>query len=531
MSTTLTPDRSAPVEAPRRLPRRTDVDLQGWTNETLNRHPAVAFSIGLVREGGSTDFAARGFANIEDRRTVDEDTVFRIASITKTFTAIAVMQLHEQGLIDLDAPANEYLRAYRLIPASASHRPATVRHLLTHTAAIPEVVKPMDLFRPDWGDSVGLDEPLPTLAAVYGEGIRLHGEPGETYIYTNHGFATLQQMVEDVTGRPLDVILRERIFEPLGMADTDLLRASRLTPRLARGYAPGPAGPRSVTERAWVTPAASSVYSTTADMTSYIAALIGGGSNQHGRILRPETLATMFAAHFRGDARVPGMGLGFDRIDADGHLVIGHGGILPGFNSQLFVAPDDGIGLIAWATGANLAMLWLPTETGRLMRRLIGVPMDAIRTDVPQRPEVWGEICGRYRLSGGLTDIRARLMTGFGASVRVDGDKPMLRLLSPIPALWRGFELHADDPADPYAFRIDMGRFGLPTARIVFSHEPGTGVTAMHLDIFPMSLRRQPMPAPRRKTILRAAAASAALSVTAAFLARRLMPGPSRPTR
>ena len=76
--------------------------------------------------------------------------MFRIASITKIFTAVAVMQLVEQGLIDLDVAANDYLRAYRLMPASASWRPATVRHLLTHTAGVPEWVHPTRIINSGW---------------------------------------------------------------------------------------------------------------------------------------------------------------------------------------------------------------------------------------------------------------------------------------------------------------------------------------------------------------------------------------------
>jgi CubicO group peptidase (beta-lactamase class C family) len=460
--------------------------------ELLNRHAVVGCAVAVVRNGAPTWFGTHGVADIDSGVPVAADTVFRIASITKTFTAIAVMQLWEQGLVDLDAPVNEVLRAYRLIPGREGSKTATLRHLLTHTAGIPELVRASDLLRPDWGDSVALDAPLPALAQLYGGGIQLHGEPGTTYTYSNHGFATLQQIVEDVSGVPFDRFLRERIFEPLGMLDTDILRTGRLAARLATGYAPSRRGPRPVVERAWVTPGASSVYSTTADMARYIAALIDGGGNEHGRMLRADTMARMFAPHFRGDPRVPGMGLGFDRGEADGHLVIGHGGILPGFNSQLFVAPDDGAGLIAWVTGGHQAMLWLPTATGRLVNRLVGAKGDAIRTDLPHRPETWGGLFGRYAMSGRLEDIRSRLMTGFGADVFVSGDRLMLRLLTPVPGLLRGLALHPDSETDPDVFRVDLSQFGLPTARIVFSRSPGGQATAMHLDIFPMSLRRRP---------------------------------------
>jgi CubicO group peptidase (beta-lactamase class C family) len=498
-----------------------EIDLEGWMHEVLNRHPAVGFAIGVIHDGRLTSFASHGPAGEEPPTPIMPDTVFRIASITKTMTAIAIMQLVEEGRVELDAAANDYLQSFRLIPSRGTTAQATVRHLLTHTAGVPEVLRPGDLLRPDWGDSIPLGAPLPTLAELYGEGIPLHGEPGTTFTYTNHGFATLQQIVEDVSGRPFDAYLRERLFEPLGMEDTDLRRTDRLAERLATGFEPTTNGPRRVTERAWTTPGASSVYSTTADMARYAAALMGGGANEHGRVLQTETMASMFAPHFRGDPRVPGMGLGFDRAEAGGRLVIAHGGILPGFNSQLFVAPDEHVGVIAWATGGHLAMLWLPTEVGRLMNRMMGEPIDAVRTDLPPHPEGWPELCGHYQQSGRLTDIRARLMTGFGADVFVRGDRLMLRLLTPVPGLLRGVQLHPDSETDADVFRIDLGQFGLPTARVVFSREPGADVSAMHLDIFPMSLRKRPPKAERRR-LGRAAAASVGLSIGATLLARRL---------
>ena len=127
----------------------------------LNRHPAIGFALGVVRNGALEVFHGYGVADLASHRPVAEDTVFRIASITKTFTAIAVMQLWERGLVDLDAPANDYLRAYRLIPAKASWRPATPRDLLTHTAGIAEQVPRSGILRRDFGESVKVGRRVP----------------------------------------------------------------------------------------------------------------------------------------------------------------------------------------------------------------------------------------------------------------------------------------------------------------------------------------------------------------------------------
>jgi CubicO group peptidase (beta-lactamase class C family) len=465
-------------------------EIKARVADILNRRPAVGLALGVVRNGSLESFYGHGYADIASKRPVTEDTVFRIASITKTFTAIAVMQLWEQGRVDLDAPANDYLRAFQLVPAKASFRLATVRHLLTHTAGIDEVVRVSDLLRPDWGDSVKLGEPIPTLAEFYGGALRLGREPGGTFTYTNHAFAVLQQIVEDVSATPFDRYLRQRIFEPLGMADTDIVRSERVKARLATGYELGARGPRAVVNREWVTAGASSIYSTPRDMARYLAAL-GGGANEHGAVLKPATLATMFEPHYQPDPRLPGMGLGFDRNTAGGHRLVGHGGILPGFNSQIFVAPDDGIGVMAFTNGARLAMLWLPTELGRLLNHVLGVPDDAVRTDIPHHPEIWEELCGRYAVPGRITDARSRMMLGLGAQVFVRGGELVLRLLHPVPRLYRGFTLHPDDEKDPYVFRIDLAEFGLSTARIVFDRGGGAGTTAIHIDLFPMSLHKQ----------------------------------------
>lgn len=485
------------------LPPLDQAGIRARVNEILSRRPAVGLALGVVRDGRLAFFYGHGLADIASNAPVTEDTIFRIGSITKTITAIAVMQLQEQGRIDLDAPANDYLRAYQLIPARVDFRPATVRHLLTHTAGIPEVVHATDLFHPGWGPfdarpaarSVPVGAPLPSLAAYYHGGLRLVVEPGSAFAYSNHGFATLGQLVEDVSGMPLERYFRERIFAPLGMADTGLVRPGPIAPPLATGYVLGPGGARAIPDRDWVGAGGGGIYSTTRDMVRFVAALLGGGANEHGAILKPATLATMFAPHYQPDPRLSSIGLGFFRHDVGGHRVVGHDGILPGFNSGLLVAPDDGVGLIAFTNGSSGAMVWMPIELGGLLHRLLDAPDEVVHTDIPHHPEIWAALCGRYRLPRRVSDLRGRVMMGGGAEVFVRSGQLMLRVLSPIPALYRGLPLHPDDENDPYVFRIDLARFGMPTVRLVFGHEAGAGAKVVHTDLGsqPLSLCKQPV--------------------------------------
>ena len=225
--------------------------------QILDRHPAVGLAVGVLSEG-RFEPACHGRADLASGVPVTEHTVFRIASITKTMTAIAVMQLWEAGLIDLDAPASDYLRAYRLILRDPRFRQPTIRQLLTHTAGIPDARHLTDLLHFDWGPwdarppifSVPFGDALPSLGEYYRDGLEVVADPGSAFAYSNPTFATLGQIVEDVSGLPLDRYLREHIFEPLGMVDTDLVRTPPLAARLATGYSVGSrrraagAGPR-----------------------------------------------------------------------------------------------------------------------------------------------------------------------------------------------------------------------------------------------------------------------------------------------
>ncbi len=454
----------------------------------FNRHAVVGAAVGVVR-GGRMEFAGHGSADIATHRPITEDTIFRIASISKTFTAIAVMQLWERGLIDLDDPANDHLRAYRLIPDDPAFGPVTIRHLLTHTSGVGETAHPSRVLGPDFGESVAPGAPVPPLSVYYRRGLRVGAEPGTRWTYTNHGFATLGQIVADVTGTALADHLREHVFLPLGMTATSLTPPDQALCR-ATGYTLRAHGPEAVTHREMITAGAASIYSTPRDMGRYLSALLDGGRNEYGAVLHPDTLTLMFAPQYQPDPRVPGMGFGFFRGSAGGHRVIEHQGILPGFNSQIWLAPDDRLGLMALVTGGRQAMLWLPAETATLMHGLLGVAEPAIRDDVAHHPEIWSEICGYYPMSGSLTDVRARSMVGAGVEVRISGGLPVLRVLTPIPALLRGLRLHPDDPDDPFVFRIDLTRWGLGTGRIVFGHDVGTGGMAMHFDLIPMTLRK-----------------------------------------
>jgi CubicO group peptidase (beta-lactamase class C family) len=504
-------------------------DLVDRLGEILDRRPAVGLAVGVVRGGRLELIHGHGVADVGSRSPITQDTVFRIGSITKTVTAIAIMQLWERGLVDLDAPASDYLRAFRLVPASESWRRVTLRHLLTHTAGIPDVRRLSDLLHAGLTPSdgrppllnVAFGQPLPSLAEHYRSGLRVVVEPGSAFAYSGPGYATLGQIIEDVTGEPLDRYLRERIFMPLGMTDTDLTRSERLATRLAIGYVLRATGPRAVPDRDWIGVAGGGVYSTPGDMARYVAALLGGGTNEHGRVLQPATLATMFAPQSQPDPRLPGMGLGFFRGEVGGHQTVSHGGILPGFNAELLVAPEDGIGLFGLTNGSSGAFAWLPIELEGLLRQVLGLPANERRPSVPHQPQVWTALCGRYGFPPRIADVRERLSMGGGVEVFVRDGRLMARVLTPIPALYRGLPLEALDESDPYLYRLDLSALGMAPVRAVFASVIDGRATAIHTDLggMPWSLVRLNDATPWRR--LAPALGALALAGVLAALRRR----------
>lgn len=486
-----------------------DQALRGVVATYLDAWPSAGLAAAVVRHGRLEWFLGHGVADIDSRTAVSADTVFRIASITKTFTAIAVMQLWEQGLIDLDAPVSRYLRTLRLISGKPGFQPVTVRHLLTHTGGIGYWRRLSDVLHPGVGSGDLGGRTTEPLADYYRPGLLVEVEPGTKWVYTNHGFAVLGQVVEDVNGEPIDRYLREHVFEPLGMCDTDLVPSGRMRAHLATGYVLRSHGLKAVANRPVPTVAAGGAYSTVTDLAQYVAALMHGGGNKQGSVIRPDTLATMFQPHFRADPRIVGMGLGFHLDDADGHRTVGHSGILSGFLSAMLVAPDDGIGVIALRNTGGLDARGMPEPlVGDLLRRVLDLPA---RTPIPPRPDTWSRLCGWYGPPRGpLTNLFVRAVWGAGTEIAVRDRQLMLLPLTPMPAMRNGLRLLPDDPDDPWVFRADSSALGYPSPRVVFAGAEGADAPASRLAIDSTVFQRRPDIRNPRRLMRGALAASAA---------------------
>ena len=411
-------------------------DLRSLVIDSSRRHGLGGVAVAVVAKDEPPTIECLGLADRTSGRPVAPDTVFRIASISKTLTAICLMQLRDAGLFHLDDAVNNSVKGMRIeSPPGAPE--VTFRDLLTHTAGIGEVPRISDLVRRDaWGGGRP-NAPLVDPTEVYRGALRTEVAAGSKWAYANHGFVILAKLVADIGGAPFVEHLRERVLQPLGMVDTDGLRTERVSHDLATGYH-------------WI---------------------LG-----------------------RFDSRIAtGMGLAFflDRFDT--HRVCGHDGGVPGFASSLLVAPDDGVGVVVMTNTSSFLGAHLLAAS--VLRSRLGTPDPAgllPRHDVPASPHVWSELTACYAPKPGfLTNARTWQMAGGEVEVFVRSRRLLIRALSPVPQLRRGVELHPTDDTDPFVFAFTIEGLVVPVS---FGTDDAGRVERCHIGAPAMAtLHRRPV--------------------------------------
>lgn len=259
-----------------------------------------------------------GSANLEWSIPNDGDTKFRLGSVTKQFTSVAILLLQERGKLTLDAPVKTYLT-----DAPAAWDKVTVRHLLTHSSGIPSFTG-----FPDYSSTKTLPATHASLIARFRDK-PLDFAPGAKFSYSNSGYVLLSAIVEKLSGQSYATFVAENLFKPLGMADTGYDSHAMILPRRASGYAPSKDGPIHADYISMTIPqGAGGLYSTTRDLLKWQRGLYGG------KLLKPATLAAFRTPYKDGYA------LGIGVQSAGGVTTIEHGGGIEGFNTSLAYDPD-----------------------------------------------------------------------------------------------------------------------------------------------------------------------------------------------
>ncbi|HEY2856654.1 MAG TPA: serine hydrolase domain-containing protein [Gemmatimonadaceae bacterium] len=330
--------------------------IDSLATAALRNGPVAGLSVAVVKGQDTLVMKGYGLADVENDVPATASTVYRIGSITKQFTSAAVMQLVEQGKVNLDDDLTKYF------PNFPTHgQRILVRHLLNHTSGIPSYT---DI--PGFGRVITLDLPHDSLLAMVGRDSLMFA-PGSGFYYNNSGYYMLGVLIEKVTGRKYGDYLTQHLFEPLGLHSTYYCATAPLIKHRAQGYATEKGKLVNASYIDMGLPfAAGSLCSTVGDLVKWEHALFSG------KVVSATSLAQMTTpAKLTSNRPMPyGFGLAPDTVG--GHRAVGHGGGINGFISHEEIYPSDSLTVVVLANTAPAPSQGIARNAARLV---LGLPL------------------------------------------------------------------------------------------------------------------------------------------------------------
>ena len=358
-------------------------DLQARLEAVITEKKVPGAVLGVLDGDGVSVYAA-GLTNKNTGVDVTTDTLFQIGSITKVWTATLVMRLVDEGLLDLDEPVVTYLPELRFADADVTVK-VTLRHLLSHSSGIG-------------GDHIldtgRGDDNLERYVATCAELGQEH-ELGATMSYCNTGYSLTGRVIEKVTGKTWDQVLRERLIVPLGVTHTNTLPEEAILFRVAAGHVKLPGQDDEQVTPMWVLPRSAGpaglINSTAADLLTFVRLHLGGGTAADGtQLLPPARVEQMQEAQVDVPDRYTlgdRWGLGWILFDWGGRSVYGHDGTTVGQRAYLRVGPAARLAVGLLTTGGEAADAFRAL-CGEIVRDRAGVTMPVL----PEAPEVAPEL-------------------------------------------------------------------------------------------------------------------------------------------
>jgi CubicO group peptidase (beta-lactamase class C family)/dienelactone hydrolase len=392
-------------------PGRPRIDAEYWQRRLtalagVHRVPGATLGILRLRPGRDDELVevACGVLNKDTGVSVTTDSLFQIGSITKVWTATIVMQLVDEGLLNLDAPIAEILPELRLADPGVTGK-VTMRHLLTHTSGIDG-----DVFTDTGRGDDCVERYVCELADV-----SQNHPMGATWSYCNSGFTLAGRVIEKLTGGTWDRALRDRIIRPLGLAHTATLPEEALLYRAAVGHVTEDTGD-PVRAPAWMLPRsmgpAGIICASAADVLGFARLHLTGGVAPDGAGLLTEASAAAMAdsqadlpdKHTLGDS----WGLGWIRFGWDGRRLIGHDGNTIGQSAFLRLLPEEGLAVALLTNGGETKDLYYDLYreifaelAGLDMPRPLAPPPVAVPADARQHAGVYERAGARLEVLAG----------------------------------------------------------------------------------------------------------------------------------
>ena len=391
--------------------------IRSTAAELVEDYQMPGLAVGVVSGQAPVLAEGYGYADIESRRPQSPSLRHRIGSVSKLMVGLCAMALVDEGRLSLDDRVIEKLPDIQMIGPAES---LTVQHLLIHTGGIGEAPT-MDDYLDPWPLLFSDSPEIPAVREAYPKGITVEVEPGTKWSYANHGFALLGEIIAREEGAPIEKVLRQRVFDPLGMTSTDSLDQPH--PGLTTGYHLAPQlddmelndllgkdtsweapvdGHNIRGHHQYVVPrAAGAVESTVADMARFASALLREGAG----IVLSSTFHSMISAQWCPDDRLFSLGLVFMRQRRFGRATFGHyGTIFGGWQTAFTVFPDDDLAVIVFSNRA-VDPDFLRIES-RLVQTVLDAP-DQVPSGSATSPQVLESAAGVYEFTPGhLTNFR-----------------------------------------------------------------------------------------------------------------------------
>ena len=399
-------------------------------NDAVAQHRTAGVSVAVVKNGRTVLAKGYGFADLENDVPATAETVYRIGSITKQFTAAGIMRLIEQGKLSLDDTLQKFLPNF---PTQGNR--VTVRHLLNHTSGI----KSYTSLGPKWQRLMRIDLVPDSLVALFANE-PFDFKPGDAWRYDNSGYFLLGMIIEKLRGKPYGQYLADEFFTPLGLKSTVYCDQAPLIKHRAQGYTPRPGGrfinaePLSMTQPY----AAGSLCSTVTDLAAWTLAL------SSGKVVSPASYKLMTTPGTLNDGKPLTYGFGLGTGVLGGHRQVSHNGGINGFISELHLYPDDSVVTVVLTnTGGPAA----PQLERLVARRALGIQdLPAVPIDASALERLVGEYAiGSTRLRLFVESGRLRAQptggpafglkhVGGGRFVRDDNDDVQFEFAAGAPA-------------------------------------------------------------------------------------------------
>ena len=353
------------AEAQTRTPTELGNRVDALARKMLSR-PLAGISVAVAHDGQVVFARGYGMANLEHAVAVTPETVFHIASISKNILAAVVLQLVDEGKLNLDDDVTKY------VPEAPTHgRKITVRQLLNHTSGIYSFTS-----LPEAEANERLDLTHDHVLALFKDK-PLDFEPATAWRYNNSAFYMAGMLVERVTKQEYGAYVREHVFRPLGMNSAQLCYARMVVPHLASGYELDRGVLVNTALMSWKLPfAAGAICATATDVVKWQAAL------DSGRVLSASSLKLMRAPTRLADGTLIDYGLGTRLGTLEGHRVLGHTGGGGGFSAALEAFPDDHLTVVVLVNTGNGATLPL-SFAAAIGRPMLGLPEKKTLRDLP----------------------------------------------------------------------------------------------------------------------------------------------------